>query len=391
MGKWHQRSPLLTELFEVTQTQIALKKNPLQHWMRARTWPKTASAEEQANTLAGLHQDYNMAILDESGSIPDAVMVAAEAMLSSCVEGHILQAGNPTHLAGPLYRACTSERDLWHVVEITGDPDDPKRSPRISVNWARQQIATWGADNPFVLVNVFGRFPPSSLDTLLGPDDIIAAQKRSWRDHDIEGAARILGVDIARFGDDSSVMFPRQGLVAFTPTEWRNINGPQGAGAVSRKIRDWEADAIFVDNTGGWGASWIDSLEQLGHGVIPVEFNGIANDRRYYNKRAEMYFLCSEWIKGGGQLPPDIPQLTKVMTQITFTYKGDRLLLEDKAQLKDRIGISPDHADALVETFAQPVAKHMGTRRRRGGRLFRSEYDPYAIRPDEIIRNPGVF
>ena len=67
-------------------------------------------------------------------------MAAAEAGLSTGTETKILIAGNPTHTDGPLYRACTQERHLYHVTEITGDPDDPMRSPRISVKWAREQI-----------------------------------------------------------------------------------------------------------------------------------------------------------------------------------------------------------------------------------------------------------
>ena len=84
-----------------------------------------------------------LAACGSGGGIPDAVMASAEAALSSCVEGHIVQAGNPTHLEGPLWRACTSERALWHVTEITADPDDPRRSTRVKPEWAREQIAKY--------------------------------------------------------------------------------------------------------------------------------------------------------------------------------------------------------------------------------------------------------
>src|SRR6185437_3038752 len=46
-----------------------------------------------------------------------------------CIEGHIVQVGNPTYLEGRLRRADTSERRLWHVTDITAEPDDPGRSP----------------------------------------------------------------------------------------------------------------------------------------------------------------------------------------------------------------------------------------------------------------------
>ncbi len=95
-------------------------------------------------------------VLDESSEIPQAIMATAEAVLSSGIECKVVQSGNPTSLTGPLYRACVIDRNLWFVVEISGDPDSKDRSPRISVEWARQQIKTYGRDNPWVLVNVFG-------------------------------------------------------------------------------------------------------------------------------------------------------------------------------------------------------------------------------------------
>jgi phage terminase large subunit len=132
---------LLMTAFEWTKTRIFCRDSPEIWWMSARSWSKTADRAQQGGALAGLHADNIKFILVESGGIPDAVMASAEAALSACIEGHIVQAGNPTHLEGPLYRACTLERALWHVTEITDDPDDPARSSRVKAEWAREQIA----------------------------------------------------------------------------------------------------------------------------------------------------------------------------------------------------------------------------------------------------------
>lgn len=357
MSKWQQRSSYLREHFEWGRERIVCRGRPENWWMSARTWNRTADKGQQGNTLAGLHADNIMFILDESGGIPEAVMATAEAALASCVDGHIVQAGNPTHLEGPLYRACTSERRLWHVTEITADPDDPKRSTRVKVEWAREQIGKYGADNPCVLVNVFGRFPPSAFNSLIGPDECAEATRRTYQPGDYERAPRVLGVDVARFGDDASVIFPRQGLQAFAPLKFRNFNGVQGAGAVARKLIDWNANAVFIDNTGGWGASWIDQLQKLGHAPVAIGFAERPNDPRYDNKRTEMYFEAVEWIKSGGALPADCPELIAALSQTTYSFRGDRLLLEPKDELKKRLGGSPDDADAFALTFAQPVAE----------------------------------
>lgn len=134
MAKWQAKSEFLKQKFRWTKTRIFSIDHPETWWMSARSWSHSADATQQANTLAGLHADHTLAVLDESGGIPDGIMAAAEGTLSTVGGEHrILQAGNPTHLAGPLYRASTNERHLWKVIEITGDPDDPRRSPRISV------------------------------------------------------------------------------------------------------------------------------------------------------------------------------------------------------------------------------------------------------------------
>jgi len=379
-AKWRDRSPLLKQAFTWTRTRIFSNEAPETWWMSARTWPRSGDASSQADTLAGLHADYLLFIIDEAGGVPDAVMAAAEAGLANAMgggghEAHIVIAGNPTHLTGPLYRACTRERSLWTVFEITSDPDDPKRTPRVSLEWARQQIAKYGRDNPWVLVNVFGRFPPNSLNALLGPNEVQEAVKRIVPATYSNLAAKILGVDVAREGDDSSVIFPRQGIVAFQPQQLRNVDSLQGAGTVARKWQDWGADACFIDSTGGFGAGWLDQLRVLSHSPVGVHFSGKPSQPRYVNKRAEMHFDLAQWVKEGGALP-DVPELVEELTAITYFFKGDKLAIVDKDQIKDEIGRSPDFSDALALTFAHPVAPALLNRAPTSG--ARREYDPYS-------------
>lgn len=354
MSKWQKKSKFLTKEFQWTKTRIYHKRNPETWFMSARQWAKGSSSEQQANTLAGLHADYIMFLLDESGGIPDAVMAAAEAALANDQYGPLsravlVQAGNPTHLSGPLYRACTRERHLWYVMEITSDPDHPKRTPRVSVKWAQEQIEKYGRDNPWVLVNVFGQFPPSSLNTLLGIEDVMAAMNRDLLVN--EKICRKLGVDVARFGDDRTVIFPRQGLIAFKPIEMRNARTNEIAARVALANEKWKADGIYVDNTGGYGGGVVDSLIQSGLSPFPVEAAGKADDSRYANKRAETWFRMAEWIKTGGALP-NIPELVAELTVPTYTFINGKFLIQPKDLIKKELGRSPDYADALAETFA---------------------------------------
>jgi hypothetical protein len=391
MAKWLNRSPLLQALFEWSKSRIFARSSPETWWMSARTWNRNADRSQQGSTLAGLHADNILFLLDESGGIPDAVMATAEAALASCKEGHIVQAGNPTHLDGPLYRACTSEGRLWHVTEISADPDDPKRATRVNAQWAREQIEKYGRDNPWVMVNVFGKFPASSLNTLIGPDECREATRRTYSMDDIARAPKVLGVDVARFGDDASVIFPRQGLQAFKPIKLRNLDGVQGAGRVAREYQDWRADGVFVDDSGGYGASWIDQLRVLGHSPIGIGFASKPLNPRYENKRSEMYFEAIQWIKDGGAIP-DVPELIAALSQTTYSFRGDRLLLEPKEQVKARLGYSPDDADAFALTFALPIAKAYDPFRPSRGRAARMicDYDPLDPDWQEKARAQGA-
>lgn len=368
MAKWQQRSKLLSRAFTWTKSRIFAKGHERTWWMSARSWSKTADKEQQANTLAGLHEDYAMAVLDEMGGIPDGVMSAADAILASEGPEHrIIGAGNPTHLEGPLYAAATSARHLWHLIEVTGDPDDPKRCSRVSLQWAKEQIQQYGRDNPWVLVNVFGQFPPSSLNVLLGPDQVAAAMQRHYQPAHYSWSPKILGVDCGRFGGDRSVIFPRQGKAARMPVIIRPDRTTKNwtqtfAARIAQGADKWGADAIFIDDTGGWGAGVIDLLTAAGYPVTPVNFGGKAINPRYKNRRAEMHFGAADWVKEGGALPK-LPELQREATATAYWFNKNVFEIEEKEQVKLKLnGESPDLWDAFCLTFAAPVAPRTGYR-----------------------------
>lgn len=390
IAKWQKKSKFLETAFEWTKTRIFSREHPETWFLSARTWPKSADSSQQSDTLAGLHADNLMFILDEVGGIPDAVMAAAEAGLGT-IGGtkRIVMAGNPTHLEGPLYRACTTERNLWHVIEITSDPDSPMRSPRVSTKWANEQIEKYGRDNPWVLVNVFGKFPPSSINTLIGPEQVTEAMKRHYQDDVFKWAQKKLGIDVARYGDDRTVIFPRQGLVAFRPAVMRHERNSAVSVDIANRIMrakgQWGSEVEAIDATGGWGKGARDILEAAGHDVIEVQFHAKAIDMHYKNIRTEMWDHMARWIMAGGCLP-NIPELVGEISSPTFTYVNGQMLLESKDQIKERLGHSPDLADGLALTFAIPdLAINEAIEERyqgNSGKSHKSDYDPFD--PDRI-------
>lgn len=383
LSKWQQRSPLLLATFTWTAQRITSNEHPETWWASARTWPKGGDSSQQANTLAGVHADHVLFVLDEAGGIPDAVSAAAEGGLANADaeegrEAKLLLAGNPTHLDGPLYRACTSERDLWFVYEISGDPDDPLRAPRVSEQWAREQIAKWGRDNPYVRVNVFGKFPLTASNALLGPEDVAAAMKREIHQTEFAGEVKIMGVDCARFGDDRSVIFLRQGRATYRPKVMRNLDTQDLASQVALSFDKHQPDALFIDQA-TFGAGTLDRLRHLGYPAIGVDFGGKSLSPKFANKRSEMWMGMSDWIRSGGGSLPNMPELTKELTAPIYKFDAEnKLQLERKSEIKKRTGVSPDLADALALTFAAPVApRSLRHLMQQGRQHVERPYDPH--------------
>lgn len=353
-SKWQQRSEFLKRAFTWQKERIFANDHPETWFISARSWSKTANADEQGRTLSGLHSKYILFLIDESGEIPVSLLKSAEqAVGTRGTWAKILQAGNPTSLSGMLYAAATSLRHLWYVIRITGDPDDPRRSPRIDIEWARNQIHTYGRDNPWVMSYILGLFPPSSVNTLLGPEEVEAAMRRHYKPAEYERVQKRLGIDVARFGDDRTTLCPRQGLVWFRPVEMRNADGPTVASRAALAKERWDWNRVSVDDTGGYGSSVIDSLKLAGFDPVAVNFSSKADDERYFNKRAEMWFRMAQHVKSGASLP-NIPQLLRELTTPRYYYQNGKFRLEDKDQIKKRLQFSPDLADGYAVTFDIP-------------------------------------
>jgi len=382
LAKWQNRSPFLSAAFTWTKSRIFANDHPETWFLDARGYPKSANPDEIGRTLSGLHSRFPFYLIDESGDIPPNMLRSAEQGLTSCEDGLIATAGNTTSHEGMLYFACTQARDQWHVVSITADPDRPDRTPRVDIDWARQQIQTYGRDNPWVMAYILGEFPPGSINALLTVDEVEAAMHRHLRRDEYEWAQKRLGVDVARFGDDRTVIFPRQGQAAFRPVVLRHQRTTDIAARVAQAITRWGAEAQYVDDTGNWGHGVIDNLIAAGYGPIGIQFHGAPLDQRYKNRRCEMWMMMAEWIKKGGAMPY-IPELIKELTAPTYTFTNGKFQLEDKDQLKKRIGVSPDLADALALTFAFPDQPSMAEANNPLGmftkqkRFVEMEYDPF--------------
>lgn len=356
VSKWF-RLGLNSHWFKVTATAVSTNDRPATWRADAITW-----SENNTEAFAGLHNKGRRIILifDEASAIADKVWEVAEgALTDENTEIIWLAFGNPTKNTGR-FRECFGKfHHRWITRQI-----DSRTVEGVNKTFLDQQIAEYGEDNDLMRVRIKGEFPRAGSMQFIPSDTVEAARKR-------EPEAKlqdvlVMGVDVARFGDDKTCIVLRRGRDART-IPWHIMVG-QDTMTVAARVMELanlhRPDAIFIDG-GGVGGGVIDRLRMLKLPVIEVQF-GAAADRAqmtesgsliYANKRAEMWGYMRDWMKGG--MIPDSPDLASDLVGVEYGYTTrqgmDAILLEKKSDMKKRGLASPDLADALALTFAYPV------------------------------------
>ena len=375
LGKWYQLLPCRHWL-DLKAESIGCRDDA-----HAKTWriDQIPWSITRTEAFAGLHNKGRriLLIFDEASAIPDAIWEVAEGALTD-QDTEIIWAvfGNPTQNTGR-FKACFGKfRHRWQTRQI--DSRDVSITNKAQI---RQWIDDYGDDSDFVRVRVKGQFPRAATNQLISIDIVEAARRIeavSWPSDPI-----LIGVDVARFGDDQSVIAIRQGLDARS-RPWRTYRGldtmqltAEVAGIVTDIARQGlRVAAIFVDGV-GVGAGVVDRLRELGHNAIDVQSGKTSPDRRYFNLRAKMWCEMRDWLNRGGAIP-DNQILADDLTGPQYGYHADhRLQLERKEDMRKRGLPSPDHADALAMTFAMPTGPDVTSIRAGHDMAAGYDYDPY--------------
>jgi hypothetical protein len=360
LAKWHALA-VNRHWFTYTATSLFYSARP----GLDRTWRVDAITWSENNTeaIAGLHNKGRraFALFDEASSIADGVWETIEGALTDAgTELFWLAFGNPTRTTGR-FRECFAGGRFAHRWQ-------PQQIDSRSVSMTNKgQIETWvndyGVDSDFVRVRVKGEFPRAGSMQFIDSERAQQAVERElFKD---PTAALIMGVDIARHGEDQTVIRFRRGLDArsIPAVKFRIPDLMATAGRVMELVNSHEPDGVFVDGTGiGWGV--VDRLNQLGCSVVRGIDFGAGADRtdsvdamvRYANKRAEMWGHMKEWCKFG--CLPDDRDLRADLTNVEYGYDAtDAIRLERKDDMRKRGLASPDDGDALALTFAYPVER----------------------------------
>lgn len=218
----------------------------------------------------------------------------------------------------------------------------------------------------------------ASNDNVLIPIDLAKQALGKLHEYHIySDSAKVLGVDVARFGDDFSVIQSRQGLQAFEPVKLSKIDNMGLATIIANTITRHSIQTVFID--AGRGEGVIDRLRQLGFkNIIEVPFGGRAPAPGYANMRTYMWDSVKKWLEQGGALPNNIELFNDLVTPLYSINLQDKMVLETKDKIKERIGRSPDLGDALALTFAYPVVSKRvaGYLRDMDNRYFAKQYNP---------------
>lgn len=359
IAKWY-RICITNEWFTMTSTGLfsSIKEH-------SKTWRIDFISWNESNpdAFAGLHNEGKriLIVMDEASQIPEIITeVIKGALTDANTQIMWFMFGNPTKSGTPFYDCWGRFARSWVTRKI--DSRTVAISNKTQIETYR---AEYGEDSDFFKVRVRGEFPSIGSMQFIETDLVQAARIRAVET--LPTDPFVVMVDVARFGDDSTVIGGRRGLDARS-VPWLRNQGDDTmttASKAAKYARDNNASAIFVDGT-GVGGGVVDRLRQLElpmgcmvyevhngekpNGAISIEDKRI----KFANHITEMMWHVKTWLKRGAI--PDDDSLERQLTTREYGYDGnDAIVLEKKQDMKKRLKMSPDDADCLALSFHMPI------------------------------------
>ena len=348
-----QSAPDFRDMFVVKADRIELERDPERNFISAKT-----SRAEQPDALQGVHADNVLLICDEASGVPEQVYESAGGSMSALNAAMVL-AGNPVRSTGYFYDTFHKLADTWTTFHVSCVDSD-----RVSEEYIEECRLRYGEESNVYRVRVLGEFPRGDDDTVIPQELVTEAISR-----DVEPTmfgSTVWGVDVARFGSDSSALCKRKGNAVTEPIRlWRNLDTMQLTGAIKAEYDSSleKPVEIFVDSI-GLGAGVVDRLRELelpAYGINVAESPAMGN--HYLNLRAELWYKAKHWLEGRDVRLPRDAVLKSELATVRYTYTSSgRVKIESKGELKKRGVASPDSADAFVLTFASDAGTAIGGR-----------------------------
>lgn len=359
MGKWHTLA-INSHWFEKTALSMKpmpwfeeavkkqLKIDTGYYYAQAQLW-----SEDNPDAFAGVHNPHGIVVIfDEASGIHESIWKVTEGFFTEPElhrYWHVFSNGRRP--SGAFFECFHKNRAYWKLRQI-----DSRTVEGTDSALFERMIGQYGIDSDTVRVEVLGQFPRQGDRQFISRSVVREAMTRETIPD--EFAPLVMGVDIARFGDDSSVIRWRQGRDgrSIPPRKFRNLDSVQMQQEIARAIDETNPDGVCID-AGNTGAAVIDGLKASGYKVHEVWFGAKASSDEWANKRTEMWGELRAWLPGGC-LDNDI-DLETDLTAPEYDYmgRGDKVMLESKESMKSRGFSSPDNGDALALTFARKFAR----------------------------------
>lgn len=359
LGKWHTLA-INSHWFYKTSMSLKpaqwfenlieeqLKIDTQYYYIEAQSW-----SDDNPDAFAGAHSQIAMMVqFDEASGISDPIWQVTEGFFTDLSLLRIwVTISNPRRNTGRFFDCFHKDAEFWDGVYI-----DSREVEGIDKEVYLRIAKKYGEDSDETRVEVRGLFPRTGSKQFIGRGVVADASQRMLEHRDPH-APLLMGVDVARFGDDSSVIRFRQGRDAksIPPKKFKRLDTMELVVEVAKLADYYNPDRIFVDG-GGVGGGVIDRLSQLDYPVTEVQSGEKSRfPDKYMNKRVEMWAEMRDWLMYGSI--DDSQELMEDLTgpEYEIDLKG-RIKLETKESMKKRGLSSPDDADALGLTFAFPVA-----------------------------------
>ena len=346
LRKWHRNmeDPFKSEI-EINAEKVTLRSRE-DNFIKART-----ARKETSDALQGFHAEHLLFLVDEASGVPAKIFEVAMGSLTT-KDTRFLLTGNPTQTTGFFYNTFNKvgAREQWIRFTMSC-----LNSDNVDEGYPDKIASQYGIESNEYRVRVLGEFPLASYSQFIGRGLVNDAVKQydfiTSRPDSYKFSAIILGVDVARFGDDSSCVFLRQGLLAKEILYEKDLDTYQLYKKVASLANSYDADSICVDMS-GIGSGVLDNLINHGYPAIGTDFGEKAEDPVNFSlKRSELWSRVRDWLRRGGAIPDD-EILKEELCAPLYEYNArDKMSIEQKAKTKERLMHSPDKADALILTF----------------------------------------
>jgi hypothetical protein len=351
IAKWHavlkKRLPELADEFEWSSERFYLKSNPQESFAVART-----ARPEKPEALQGFHSENILFVIDEASGVAEPVFEVAEGALST--DGaFVIMAGNPTREDGYFYASHHKMRERWAALHWDGE-----ESPMVSKAYIDDMRLKYGVDSPIYQVRVKGNFA-TAIDGVIPLHLCTSAVARDVKPS--SSANEVWGLDVARFGDDSTALAKRRGNIQVEPTiEWYGKDTMQTAGMIKIEYDRAKIKPVAINvDVIGIGAGVVDRLEELGLPVVGVNVAESASVSDMYQRlRDELWFKGREWLEAlDCKLCEDDALIAELTSAKYSILSNGKIKVEGKDDMKKRGVVSPNRADAWLLTFREGQSK----------------------------------